>query len=60
MGRSSRCRPDDRTELHRRLVEVLEEFKSRTAYDADDSDDAGGDWWSVFFAMHRDTRGAPG
>jgi predicted ArsR family transcriptional regulator len=52
-----RLRPDDRAELHRRIVEVLEEFKSRTAYDADDPDDTGGEWWSVFFAIHRDRRG---
>ena len=60
-----RLRADDRTELHRRIGEVLEEFKSRTAYDSDDpedsedSEDSGDEWWSVFFAIHRDRRGAP-
>jgi DNA-binding MarR family transcriptional regulator len=62
-----RLRADDRAELHRRIAEVLEEFKSRTTYDAEasagsretgDTGDAGGEWWSVFFAMHRDRRGA--
>jgi DNA-binding MarR family transcriptional regulator len=53
-----RLRADDRAELHRRIAEVLEEFKSRTAYDSDDSAEAGGEWWSVFVAIHRDRRGA--
>ena len=53
-----RLRPDDRVELHRRVAEVLNEFKSRTAYEADDPDDAAGEWWSVFFAVHRDRRGS--
>lgn len=51
-----RLRAEDRAELHRRIVEVLEEFKSRTAYDADDAE--GGEWWSVFIAIHKDRRGA--
>lgn len=63
-----RLRPDERTELHRRIAEVLEEFISRTAYDADDADgpeesaesgESDGEWWSVFIAIHRDHRGAP-
>jgi DNA-binding MarR family transcriptional regulator len=65
-----RLRAADRAELHRRIAEVLEEFKSRTAYDSGDSGDsggsggsgdseeAGGEWWSVFVAIHRDRRGA--
>jgi DNA-binding MarR family transcriptional regulator len=54
-----RLRPDDRTELIRRISEVLDEFTSRTAYDSDESDESAGEWWSVFVAVHRDRRGAP-
>lgn len=49
---SLRLRPDDREEFSRRISAVLDEFASRP-------DDPDGQWWSVFFAVHRDYRGAP-
>jgi DNA-binding MarR family transcriptional regulator len=65
-----RLRADDHAELHRRIIEVLEEFTSRTVYapddatgtdtdtgDADDAEESQGEWWSVFFTMHKDRRG---
>jgi DNA-binding CsgD family transcriptional regulator len=47
-----RLRPADRDELSRRLVEVLDEFRARP-------DDPDGQWWSFFYAIHRDHRGTP-
>lgn len=48
-----RLRPADREEFRRRISEVLDEFASRPR-------DPDGDWFSVFFAMHRDRRGTGG
>lgn len=47
-----RLRPERREELSRRIGELLEEFRA----EPDDT----GEWWSVFFAVHRDTRGTSG
>ena len=48
-----RLRPEDRAELSRRIAAVFDEFAGRP-HDPD------GEWWSVFFAMHRDYRGTRG
>lgn len=45
-----RLRPEDRAELSRRITAVFDEFVRRPP-------DPDGEWWSVFFAMHRDYRG---
>lgn len=47
---SLRLRPEDREEFSRRISAVLDEFARRP-------DDLEGQWWSVFFGMHRDYRG---
>jgi predicted ArsR family transcriptional regulator len=46
-----RLRSADRQEFTERISAVLDEFARRPP-------DPDGEWWSVFFAMHRDTRGA--
>jgi DNA-binding transcriptional ArsR family regulator len=45
-----RLRPADREELGRRIGALLEEFRAR-------SGGTDGEWWSVFYALHRDHRG---
>jgi predicted ArsR family transcriptional regulator len=45
-----RLRPADRKELIDRLVAVLRDFEARPAH-------PDGEWWSLFLAVHRDTRG---
>ena len=45
-----RLRPEDREEFGRRISEVLDEFALRPP-------DPDGEWWSVFYAVHRDSRG---
>jgi DNA-binding transcriptional ArsR family regulator len=45
-----RLRPEDRDEFGRRINGVLDEFAARPA-------DPEGEWWSVFYALHRDSRG---
>lgn len=46
-----RLRPEDREEFGRRISAVLDEFAARPP-------DPDGEWWSVFFAVHRDYRGS--
>lgn len=45
-----RLRLEDREEFGRRINEVLEEYAARAP-------DPEGEWWSVFYAVHRDSRG---
>lgn len=47
-----RLRPESREEFSSRIQEVLDEFAARDP-------DPDGEWWSVFYAMHPDRRGAP-
>lgn len=45
-----RLSPSDREELSGRISALLDEYAARPP-------DPDGQWWSLFFAMHRDTRG---
>lgn len=47
-----RLRPESREEFSNRIQEVLDEFAARDP-------EPDGEWWSVFYVMHPDRRGAP-